>query len=464
MYYRDTIAAISTPIGEGGIGIVRLSGDEAVAIAGKMFASPSGQGLAESPHKTLTYGYVVHPETRTRLDEVLVSVMRAPHTYTKEDVVEINIHSGNVVLREALQTALQAGARLAEPGEFTKRAFLNGRIDLAQAEAVIDLIRSSAPSILKLAEQQLEGFLSREVKEIRSILLEIAAHLEAGIDFSDEDIETLPGDELLGLAKNARVRLEKLLKNAEGGKIYREGVKTAIIGKPNVGKSSLLNLLLRENRAIVTAIPGTTRDIIEEKVLVKGICLNLQDTAGIRHPRNEVEKIGVRLSRASLKSAQLVLLVVDRSQPLGPEDEEIIQAIKKSAQKKVLVVVNKADLPPSLDPRKQERKLSGFEKVSISAKTGQGIEKLEEKIADIIFQGVPPAPEETLVTNIRHIKLLKEAEKNLREAAGLLENRAPDELAMAVLRDCLDCLGGITGETVSEEILEKIFSRFCIGK
>lgn len=464
MYYRDTIAAISTPVGEGGIGIVRLSGDQAIPIAERIFTSPTGKKLQERPHKTLVYGYACSPKTPIPLDEVLVSVMRAPHTYTAEDVVEINVHSGNLILRQVLQAALDAGARLAERGEFTKRAFLNGRIDLAQAEAVIDLIRSPAPTALRLAERQLEGLLSRKVKEMRGKLVEIAAHLEAGIDFVDEDVEVLPYPQLLALANSVGKELSELLLHAESGKIYREGVPTSIIGKPNVGKSSLLNLLLKEDRAIVTSIPGTTRDIIEEKVVVKGICLKLQDTAGLRHPRDEVEEIGIRLTHSSLRNAQLILFVIDLSQTISAEDEAIMGMLEETGREKTLVVLNKSDLSPVIKVEKAKKKIASFPCVVISARTGRGISELEDKIEEIVFGGLPPSPKETMVTNVRHIKLLKEAKNEMDEIARLLGRGASEELASTVLKNCLDCLGEITGETASTEILDKIFCQFCLGK
>lgn len=464
MYYRDTIVAISTPIGEGGIGIVRLSGDEAIAIAERIFRSPSGKKLNQNPHKSLLYGHIISPETNHVIDEVLVSTMKAPHTYTTEDVVEINVHSGNLVLREVLRAVLLAGARLAEPGEFTKRAFLNGRIDLSQAEAVIDVIRATAPPALRLAERQLEGYLSKKVKEIREELLDVAVQLEAAVDFSEEEnIEILPYTKLITAARAAKRKIEALLINAESGRVFREGIQTAIIGSPNVGKSSLFNLLLKENRAIVTSVPGTTRDIIEEKVDIHGICLNLRDTAGIRDPLDEVEKIGVQLSHASLRRAQLVLLVIDLSQSLSEEDEKVISSIKRS-KKKTLVVANKADLPMAIEAETLEKKLEGLKWVKISAKTGAGLKKLEKLIVDVVFEGVPLSEENTLVTNVRHIKLLQEAKSNVEEALRLLKSKAPEELAATIILDCLDNLGEITGETASIEIVDKIFSQFCIGK
>lgn len=461
MYPQDTIAAISTPLGEGGIGIVRLSGDKAIEIASRAFESPKEAKLSRQKTWTTNYGFVVWPKTTRRIDEALFTVMRAPATYTREDVVEINCHSGIRALCETLEAVLEAGARLAEPGEFTKRAFLNGRIDLAQAEAVIDIVKSKTEAGLGVALNQLEGGLSADLKQIKKDLLEMAAHLETAVDFSDEDVETLPRRQLMVKTKHSLKMVKELLETSASGKIFREGIRTAIIGKPNVGKSSLLNALLREQRAIVTAVPGTTRDVIEETIDVEGISLRLQDTAGIRHPKNEVEKIGVELSKKSFREADLVIFVVDRNRPLDKEDLAIAKELKG---RKTLLVFNKGDLPPKMETKKAAKKLETTSAVEVSAIKGKGLSKLRKEVARLVFAGHVYSLGETLVTNVRHQRLLEETRRSLEEVLEALKKGLPEEVISTVLKEGLDNINSILGETASGELLDEIFSQFCIGK
>lgn len=461
MYPRDTIAAISTPIGESGIGIVRLSGDQAIEIAEPIFCSPKNKKLGEQKKNTLIYGFVIDPESNRKIDEVLVSVLKAPHSYTAEDTVEFNCHGGIVPLRKVLELVLRVGARLAEPGEFTKRAFLNGRIDLVQAEAVIDLIKARTEASLQIAMQQLEGGLSQNIKRIRDELLGIMVQLEAAVDFSDEDLDILPFAELRGKTEEALRGIEGLLEGAADGKIIREGLRTVIAGRPNVGKSSLLNVLLKEERAIVTPVPGTTRDVIEEAVNIRGVALRLRDTAGIRHPGDEVEQLGVELSRKSLRQADLVLYVVDGSEPLTPEDFMIMDEIKN---KKTVVIINKIDLPLQVDEKEVGSKIKCERLVRISALHGEGIESLKEAILDLVFSGRAVCLDEAIVSKTRHIDALRKAKNNLIEAVSLLKEGQHEEVVATVLKDALGFLGEIIGETTSEDVLVKIFEEFCIGK
>lgn len=461
MHLQDTIAAISTPIGEGGIGIVRLSGDQAVEIADTFFRAASGITLKNATSHTLLYGFVVDPKTGKKIDEVLVTLLRRPRTYTREDTVEINCHGGIVALRQTLLLALESGCRMAEPGEFTKRAFLNGRIDLAQAEAVIDIIRSRTAASLQVAICQLEGRLSQKVKALREALLNVQAHLEAAIDFPEEDLSPFSGQRLRQETERIFSEMMRLMENAESGQVYREGIKAAIVGKPNVGKSSLLNALARENKAIVTSIPGTTRDIIEEVVSIRGIPLHLRDTAGLREPGDEIEQIGVELSRKSIREADLVLYVADGSEPLTSEDFSIISETK---HKKTLVVVNKIDLPERIEEEMLRQALEPERLVKISALSGDGLEDLEQAVVDLVFAGKVFSLDDTLVSSVRHQHALKKAAEGLKEAVTATENNFPEEITATVVRDAIDALGEIVGETATEDLLDKIFSEFCIGK
>jgi tRNA modification GTPase len=459
----DTIAAISTPIGEGGIGIVRMTGPQAADILNKIFcpgkretrAGDNPYLLSLIPYR-LHYGHIVDPQSGETVDEVLVSYMPAPHTYTREDVVEINCHGGVVPLRRVLELTLRHGARLAQPGEMTLRAFLNGRVDLAQAEAVLDIVQAKTEASLRMAVEQLGGWLSDEIRTVRALLMDILAYLEATIDFEEDEI---PFQNIEPPLREAIERLGKLLANADQGIVYRQGVRTAIVGRPNVGKSSLLNALLRTSRAIVTSIPGTTRDTLEETINLKGIPLVLVDTAGITAETDDaIEKLGIERSRAALAQADLTLLVIDGSEPLQSADSEIADLV---GDKPAIVVINKADLTQRAE---LDSLLPQADRVSISALTGQGLEKLEEDIVETVFSGRVVTTDEPLVSSPRHKELLARALDHLKAAQGAhSEGMAADFVAID-LTAAVDALGEITGETATEDLLKTIFAKFCIGK
>lgn len=443
--YQDTIAAISTPIGEGGIGIVRLSGQGSCSIAARLF----NKRLSD---RRLVYGHIIDPDLSEVVDEVLVAYMAAPHTYTREDIVEINCHGGIVPLQRILGLTLKLGARPAEPGEFTLRAFLNGRIDLAQAESVLDIVRARTESSLRLAVEGLGGRLSAQIRSIRNGLLSVLAYLTARIDFPEEGIEE---QDALGPIHEAHSQLDELIAGADAGIVYRQGVRTAIVGRPNVGKSSLLNRLLRESRAIVTPIPGTTRDTLEEVVNLNGVPFVLTDTAGIQNSGDVIETLGVERSLKAIEQASLVLLVIDAGEALNDADFEIIELLKARA---VLVAGNKCDLPAQF-----EYSLP-WPVVSTSALTGEGLNRLEETMVDIALGGKVVSPDAFLVTNIRHKEALGRAREHLSQAEESLDATMPDDFVTIDLTAALSALGEITGETVTEELLDTIFSRFCIGK
>ncbi|RJQ31888.1 MAG: tRNA uridine-5-carboxymethylaminomethyl(34) synthesis GTPase MnmE [Actinobacteria bacterium] len=460
MYFRDTIAAISTPCGKSGIGIIKISGDKSIKIASSLFKPSSKSNLSKQPAFKVSHGLIV--SGAQIIDEVLVTVMRAPKSYTAEDVVEINCHGSLVSLSRVLEMVLDNGARLADPGEFTRRAYLNGRIDLAQAEAVADVINSKTQSSLEAAMDQLKGPYSKEIGRLRAGVLRLLAQVEAAVDFSDEEDISL--QEYTGLradTKNIVIIIEQLLSSSRHGKILRDGLVAAIIGAPNVGKSSLLNLLLREERAIVSPIPGTTRDVIEEYVNIRGIPLALKDTAGIRKTKDQIEILGVRLSKKSLEQADLVLWVIDNSKKVTAAEAKLS---KELMEKKVLVVMNKSDLKPKNTTTELKKKLNINEFVKMSALTGFGLNQLEERIAKMVFAQGPHKDKELLVTNVRHIRALEMAKKCLDEADELLKNRGQEELISLVLREAADDLGLIIGQTTNDDILEEIFSTFCIGK
>jgi tRNA modification GTPase len=394
------------------------------------------------------------------VDEVLANIMRAPNTYTREDIVEINCHGSNVALRKTLQLALEAGARIAEPGEFTKRAFLNGRIDLAQAEAVIDIIKAKTESGLKTAAAQLEGGLSKEIKNIERIVTEALVQIEAAVDFSDEDIEVLPKEELVDSIKESIGKIEDLLRTAIKGRIVKDGLNTVIVGRPNVGKSSILNAILRTEKAIVTEIPGTTRDIIEETISVNGIPLIIKDTAGLRSSNDKVEAIGIGLAKKAMDDADLVLCVIDGSVQLSEEDEHIVDSIR---DKKAIVVINKSDLEKSESVRKYKIPVEVSGCVEVSAVSGSGISVLEKEIERLFIDGETTIGE-TLVTNVRHEQTLEKAKELLEEALSQILLDQPEEIVAISLNDSLNMLGEITGKTVADDILGHIFNRFCIGK
>jgi tRNA modification GTPase len=444
--YNDTIVALSTPLGEGGIGIVRLSGPHALAIAEKVFP----RSLKD--HR-LVFGYIIDPATDEVVDEVLVSYMAAPHTYTREDIVEINCHGGPSPLQRVLDLLLGHGARMANPGEFTLRAFLNGRIDLAQAESVLDVVRAKTEASLRVAVQGLRGSLSQSLKVVRAELMDVLAYLTARIDFPEDEVveqETIPPLE------RVRTRLGELISSANQGIVYRQGVRTAIVGRRNVGKSSLLNCLLRQSRAIVSPVPGTTRDTVEEVVNLKGVPFVLVDTAGIVKHKGLVESMGVERSHKAIEQADFVLLVLDASTPLRSSDRDIIALL---SGKEVLVAANKYDRP-----RRASLSHISWTIVPISALTGEGLDELEARMVNCVLGGKVSTSDTLLVSNPRHKACLERADGHLEQALSGIRSQMPDDFITIDLTAALNSLREITGETVSEELLETIFSNFCIGK
>ncbi|KXS44072.1 MAG: tRNA modification GTPase [Candidatus Frackibacter sp. T328-2] len=463
MYFKDTIAAISTAIGEGGIGIVRVSGPEAISTINKIFKGygQTDKDLNEVDTYTAHYGHIINPKDEQIIDEVICLVMKAPKTYTKEDVVEIDCHGGSIPLQKILDLVLKNGARLAEPGEFTKRAFLNGRIDLSQAEAVMDVINSKTEAGLEAAMDQLEGGLSSQIEEIKHKLLGLLAHLEASIDFPEDEIEDFNSDEIDSRVEEIIEQIEGLLDTSKRGRIIKEGIRTAIIGKPNVGKSSLLNALLRENRAIVTDVPGTTRDVIEEVINIDGIPLKIMDTAGIRETEDEVEKIGVERSEKFLKQADLVLLVLDAHRGITEEDRRIINLVD---EKETVVVVNKTDLESNLNLGELKKKFENVQVVETSAVEGIGISELEDLISEMVFAGEVKANEQTLITNLRHKEALEAAYDSILNVKETVKQGLPADFVTIDLKTTLEELGKITGDTLGEDIIDRIFADFCLGK
>lgn len=458
----DTIAAISTPMGEGAIAIVRMSGPEALAIADKVYKGPRGKRLSSVDSHTINYGHIVDPETEKVVEEVMVSVLKAPKTFTREDIVEINCHGGLVTVNQVLQLVLREGARLAEPGEFTKRAFLNGRIDLSQAEAVMDLIRAKTDRAMNVAMNQMEGRLSSLIKRLRAEILETLAHVEVNIDYPEyDDVEEMTHKMLIEKATKVKKEIEAPLTTSEQGKILREGISTVIIGRPNVGKSSLLNSLVHETKAIVTDIPGTTRDVIEEYVNVRGVPARLVDTAGIRETEDIVERIGVERSRQVLKEADLILLVLNYSESLSDEDIKLFEATKGMD---IIVIVNKTDLEQKLD-LDRVRELAGNQPVvTTSLLKEEGIDELEEAIQSLFFTGAIESGDLTYVSNTRHISLPHEAKRAITDALEGIENDVPIDMVQIDLTRCWEVLGEIIGDAVHESLIDQLFSQFCLGK
>ncbi|HHW56265.1 MAG TPA: tRNA uridine-5-carboxymethylaminomethyl(34) synthesis GTPase MnmE [Clostridia bacterium] len=457
----DTIAAISTSPGEAGIGIVRMSGEEALNIISKIFKPYRAKDIKKVKSHTLHYGHIIDPETEEIYDEVLVSVMKKPHTYTREDIVEINCHGGIVVTSKILELILKQGARLAEPGEFTKRAFFNGRIDLSQAEAIIDIITAKTMLANRYAQKQLSGYTGQRMKELKDKMIGLLAHLLALIDFPEEDVEELERNEMLKIAREIVKDIEKLIASSESGRIIREGLRTAIIGKPNVGKSSLLNALLKENRAIVTDIPGTTRDIIEEYVNVRGIPIKLIDTAGIRDTDELVEKIGVERSKEVLSEADLILFVLDASRELTKEDYEIFDILTR---KNTIFVLNKIDLPKKIDEKELKNLTKDGIMIEVSTIKKIGLDQLENTIYNLVFRGDVNIKEEELITNSRHKEALINAKKYMKSVIEGIERGYSEDLITIDLNGALEQIGKITGETATEDVIDQIFERFCVGK
>lgn len=459
---NDTIAAIATAPGDAGIGIVRLSGKNSLNILSKIFVGKKNLEVDKIEPRKLHYGYIINPDTDKKIDEVLIAYMKAPYSYTTEDIVEINCHGGSIPVRRILEIVLSNGARMAEKGEFTKRAFLNGRIDLAQAEAVMDLISAKNDSSYDMSLNQLEGSLSKEVSEIRTILINMLAHITVSIDFSvDDDIDEISNDNLVNDGKEVLNRIEKLLDSSDTGKVLREGLKTIILGKPNVGKSSLMNAILRENRAIVTEIPGTTRDVIEEFVNIKGIPLKIVDTAGIRETEDLVEKIGVERAKERLYGADLIIAVFDLSRELSEEDMEIINLIKK---RKSIVLLNKTDLPGKLKIEEIQNMIPDKNIINTSILKGEGIDILEQTLKDMFFKGEVKITDNVIVSNVRHKNQLDKAKVNIIEGLESIKLNMPLDCVEVDIKDCWSNLGEINGDTVTEDIIDKIFEDFCIGK
>ena len=459
MFIDDTIAAIATAPGEGGIGIIRISGEKSLQVAQSIFKSKSGKMIKDYNARTLIYGTVVDNEKV--IDEVLVAYMKGPNSYTAEDVIEINCHGGFISVKKILELILSKGVRLAEAGEFTKRAFLNGRIDLSQAEAIIDVIKSKTDMAYEVAQSQLEGSLAKKIKDLRMNVTEVLAHLEVSIDFAEEDVEEITYQTLEEKALELRNEIKKLYDTAESGKILRDGLKTVIVGKPNVGKSSLLNSILGENRAIVTDIAGTTRDVIEEFVNIKGIPLKIVDTAGIRETEDVVEKIGVEKSRESFSTADLVIMVLDASRKLSGEDMEILESLKN---KKTIVLLNKMDLEPQIELEKIEEFVNSEDIIKISALKHQGIEELQDKIEAMVYHGSVKNSSNLMITNSRHKDALFKAYESINDAISAIEQRMPYDFIEVDFKNIWDYLGYINGDTVREDLLDTIFANFCIGK
>ena len=461
MLLSDTIAAIATPPGEGGIGIVRVSGSLAISIASKIFKSPQHASPVDFPSHTLNYGRIVDPITGNVVDEVMLGIMHAPKSYTAEDVVEFNCHGGSAPLTTVLDLTLQTGARLAEPGEFTRRAFLNGRIDLAQAEAVVDLIRSKTDLTRQIAVDGLTGRLSQEVNSLNDRLANLLAEVEASIDFPDEELDFLDLDAMRRTAQAIQDGLEQLIATASDGRIVRDGINIAILGKPNVGKSSILNRLLKSTRAIVTEIPGTTRDTIEEALNLRGIPVNLTDTAGIRRTEDIVEQQGVERSKSYLDLASLILMVFDASEPLTDIDIELLQEV---SSRSAILVLNKIDLAISITPKDLQLHAPQKTVVQTSMLHGEGIEDLRSTVLQHVIGGDFVLGDSPIITNVRHDDALRRSQASLSHAIESLDAKMPAEFISVDLRSSLDAIGEIVGKTTTEDLLDRIFSQFCIGK
>jgi tRNA modification GTPase len=455
----ETISSISTPVGEGAIAIVRLSGIDALEIADKLYRGK--QTLAEVETHTINYGHIVDPDTEEVIEEVMAAVMRAPKTYTREDIVEINCHGGINTINRILQLTLKHGARMAEPGEFTKRAFLNGRIDLSQAEGVMDFIRAKTTEASKVASGQMQGRLKVYIEGLRQSILNILAQVEVNIDYPEyDDVEEATTVFLMEEAEKVKMEIESLLKSSRQGRIMREGLGTVIVGKPNVGKSSLLNYLIQDNKAIVTEVAGTTRDILEEYVNVNGIPLKLVDTAGIRDTDDIVERIGVERSRKALEEAELILYVLNYNEALTPGDMEILDSIK---DENVIIIINKLDLGNNLDVGELESKYD-FPIVRTSITEGTGVDDLEDKIAELFFGGAVSSADSTYLSNNRHIGLLEQANSAINDAIDSAQMDVPIDIVQIDLVKTWELLGEVIGEDVSEQLIDQLFSQFCLGK
>ena len=455
----DTITAISSPVGEGGIGIVKMSGPEVLPVLQAIFVPAKPHSRSDPAWQPvshhLCHGHIVDPETEEVVDEVLVTYMKAPHTYTRQDVGELNCHGGIVPLRRVLELTLRRGARLASPGEMTLRAFLFGRLDLAQAEAVLDIVRAKTEAGLRVAVEQLGGSLSKQLRDVRAELVEVLAYLEAAIDFPEDEI---PAHDVGAALGGALRTLEELIAGADQGLIYRHGIRAAIIGRPNVGKSSLMNSLLRASRAIVTPVPGTTRDTLEETINLQGVPVILVDTAGIAQSDDVVERMGIERSRQALASADLALLVIDASEPVQDADREIAKLI---GDKPVILVVNKTDLPVIATT---DDLLPEARRVQLSTLTGEGLEGMEQAMTELVFSGQVVASDTPLVSNPRHKQALQQALEHVQAAMEADSAGSPVDLIAIDVTGAVNALGEITGETATDDLLEVIFNEFCVGK
>ncbi|MFH1798207.1 MAG: tRNA uridine-5-carboxymethylaminomethyl(34) synthesis GTPase MnmE [Candidatus Omnitrophota bacterium] len=459
---NDTIAAISTPLATGGgIGIVRVSGEDAFNIADKIFKSSRGEKVSSFESHTINYGHIVSPRTKNILDEVLLSVMRAPNSYTVEHVVEINCHGGIIALKKVLELCLSQGARLAEPGEFTKRAFLNGRIDLAQAEAVLDIITAETDLLQKSALEQLNGVFSKKTQALRCRIIDTLSTIELAIDFSQEDVKFEENEKITEHVNDIAGQIKNLALEAEKGMIVRHGANVVICGRPNVGKSSLMNALLKNDRVIVTPIAGTTRDVIEESIEIDGIKIRISDTAGIIETKDRVEIEGIRRSKEKLRSADIVILVLDYNRSLSAQDKKIYDTVK---DKKVIIVVNKIDLGRKLNIREMEKQFGKNKFLKVSVLENKGLNTVESAVISALFNEEAGLPRLNNVVNLRHKQILKKTALVMERAVSFTGKQYNAELLACDLNEALTELGFITGETAGEEILDRIFSRFCVGK
>lgn len=453
---NDTISAISTAYGEGGIGIVRMSGSRSYEILSDIF-----DNIDKVENRKLTYGHIRDPRDGRTVDEVLVAYMKAPHTYTGEDVVEINCHGSMVALRKILDITLKEGASLAEKGEFTKRAFLNGKIDLSQAEAVIDLIKASSSSGYDVALSQLDGSFGRNISEIRQKLVDILVDITVNIDYPDEDIEEIVYENLRENIFKIKEDIDYLISTSDTGRILKDGIKIAIIGKPNVGKSSLMNRLLMENRAIVTDIPGTTRDVIQENMMIRNIPVILIDTAGIRETDDKIEKIGIEKSKETFNDADLILFLLNSGDVITDEDYSIMNRV---ANKNGLVLLNKSDMDRKIETDRIKEILGDKTFLDTSMETGQGVEELKDIIEKMVYKGNLKQDNSLIVTNARHLNLLRDASAFLEDSLKSIESNQPLEFIEIDVKNTYDDLGAILGEEVGDDILNEVFSRFCLGK
>lgn len=459
---EDTIVAIATPLGEGSIGIIRISGPRAIEVGRMVFQPNKNKGWYKKDNYKLVYGHVVDPDTRETIDEVILSVMRGPHSFTAEDVVEISCHGGIIPLRRVLHLLLRQGTRLAEAGEFSKRAFINGRLDLAQAESIIDIIRAKTDAGAKLAMTQLGGRLSGKIRALQNELVGLLAKIEAIIDFPEDDLEETSLEEIYDQCSELVMEISELLASAETGKIYREGLKTVIVGKPNVGKSSLLNALLREQRAIVTDIPGTTRDVIEEVINIQGVPLRIIDTAGLRETQDLVEKLGVERSRQLLNQADLILFMVDATTGISQEDLCILDLIQ---DKKVIILINKIDVASGDNENSHlKERMPDSPVLEISAREEIGLDLLEQVILDLVMEGKVTSTDQIFISSTRHRHALERVVPHLEEARYGIRQAIPPDIISIDIKSAWEILGEITGNCVTEDLIDRIFSDFCIGK